>query len=138
MLLWGMHSDRKLERRWHFAIGAVIAAVGFYMVTASAGNFALSMLSISIAFAAVVAILPIFWTVPPLLLSGSAAAVGVALINALSATGGIVAPWMIGVVKTSTGSINNALYVIAAALLISAALMVWAVPAKLLRERHED
>jgi D-galactonate transporter len=138
MLFWGQHSDRKLERRWHFAIGAVVAAVGFYMVTASAGHLLLAMISISIAFAAVVAILPIFWTIPPLLLSGSGAAVGVALINALSATGGIVAPWMIGVVKTSTGSINNALYVIAAALLIGAALMVWAVPAKLLRERHED
>ena len=42
------------------------------------------------------AVLPVFWTLPPLFLGGAAAAAGIALINSVANIGGIFAPTVIG------------------------------------------
>ena len=47
---------------------------------------------------------PLFWALPSLFLSRTAAAGAIALINALGNLGGIAGPTMLGWVKTATGS----------------------------------
>ena len=42
------------------------------------------------------AVLPVFWALPPLFLSGVAAAAGIALINSVANIGGIIAPSLVG------------------------------------------
>lgn len=52
--------------------------------------------------------LPAFWSIPSMFLSGSAAAVGIAMISALGSTGGFIGPYLIGFLKDRTGSNTGA------------------------------
>ncbi|MEO7503266.1 MAG: MFS transporter, partial [Gemmatimonadaceae bacterium] len=55
-----------------------------------------------------------FWCLPSMILSGSAAAVGIALINALGNTGGFIGPYLIGFVKDRTGGTTGSFLILAA------------------------
>ena len=58
---------------------------------------------------------PLFWPLPTAMLSGFAAAGGIALINSVGNISGFVAPWLFGVIKDASGGTDNyALYVTAA------------------------
>jgi nitrate/nitrite transporter NarK len=85
---------------------------------------------LSIAAVLIFAALPIFWTVPSGYLSGKAAAAGIALISSIGITSGIVSPWVIGLVKTHTGSMDNALYLLTALLFMSGIALLRGVPEK--------
>ena len=58
---------------------------------------------------------PVFWSLPSALLTGTAAAGGIAMINAIGNLGGWLGPWMFGLVKDATGSDNIALLCLALA-----------------------
>lgn len=134
MVWWGRRSDRKLERRWHFAVGAWVAAFGFAATTFQNGYLAWSLFALSIAFVGQAAITPLFWSVPTAILDGRTAAAGIALVSSLSNFGPLLAPSMIGIVKTTTGSMSFGLYAIAVLLVMAGALMVLAVPKRSLHE----
>jgi hypothetical protein len=68
---------------------------------------------LSAAAVLIFAALPIFWAVPPSYLSGNAAAGGIALVSSIGITSGIVSPWVIGMIRTSTGSMDLAVYLLA-------------------------
>ena len=72
--------------------------------------------------------LSIFWTVPSRYLSGAAAAGGIALISSIGITSGIVSPWVIGQIKTHTGSMDNALYLLTVLLFASGIALLIGVP----------
>jgi len=57
-------------------------------------------------------------------LSSKAAPGGIAFVNTIGLLGGVVSPYMLGLIKTNTGSLDNGLFVIAAMLLIGAVLLV--------------
>jgi MFS transporter, ACS family, tartrate transporter len=61
-----------------------------------------------------------FWAMPPMVLTGSAAAAGLAWINSLGNLGGFFGPSMVGWVRDETGSFAGGLYALAACALISA------------------
>ena len=63
-----------------------------------------AMVGISISTLGVIAARPIFWTLPGSFLTGSAAAAGIAFINAFGNLGGFIGPYVIGVIKDQTGS----------------------------------
>ena len=46
---------------------------------------------------------PTFWSLPTAMLSGTAAAGGIALINALGNLGGFFGPYVFGLIKAATG-----------------------------------
>jgi len=58
------------------------------------------------------------------MLSGSAAAAGIAWINSLGNLAGYVSPYLIGVVRDSTGSMTLALLTLSASMLMSALLVL--------------
>ncbi|NHV25887.1 MFS transporter [Burkholderia sp. D-99] len=136
MIGWGRRSDRKLERRWHFACGALVAAGGFFALTFSNGSLVMALISLCVAYMGMAAITPLFWSVPTVMLSRSSAAVGIALISSVSQLGAAFAPWMIGVIKLRTGSFQYGLGVIAVLLVLSAILMIAAIPVHAVRERR--
>lgn len=77
--------------------------------------------------------MPLFWTIPTRYLSGTAAAGGIALINSLALIGGFVSPTVIGAIKERTGSTDIGLYVFALVLVFGAALLLAAIPERLLK-----
>ena len=70
---------------------------------------------------------PMFWTLPSMFLSRTAAAGGIALINALGNLGGIAGPSMLGWVKEVTGSFAGGLYFLGICTLIASVLVLVAI-----------
>ncbi|MGF6744123.1 MFS transporter [Paraburkholderia atlantica] len=122
MILVARSSDRRNERRWHLAMAAVAAAAGFYASTLHAGNLALVLFTLSLGTAGVLSMMPVFWTYPSSVLTGTAAAAGIAMINSIGNLAGFVSPSIIGWMKDVTHSTNAGLMVVAGALFVGAVL----------------
>ena len=71
------------------------------------------------------AIAPTFWTLPTAMLTGTAAAGGIALINSVGNLGGFVGPYAMGLVRDATGSFGFGLLTIAAGTLVSGIVLVF-------------
>jgi MFS family permease len=95
MIVFGISSDRSGERRWHLAAAALLAALGWSIVALNISSL-MTMLGLCIAQAGMMSMLPIFWTLPSALLSGAAAAGGIALINSIANIGGFFGATILG------------------------------------------
>jgi D-galactonate transporter len=138
MVLIGRHSDLKLERRWHCAIPAFLGAVGLVaMVHTPASNIPLALVFLTLASLGIITTMPIFWAIPTAYLRDSAAAGGIAFINSLGLTGGFLSPFLLGWIKTTTGSLSLGLYVMAGIMIAGGLTLLLAVPANLLHEHSE-
>ncbi|MFZ6046867.1 MFS transporter [Pseudomonas sp. CR3202] len=128
MILNGTHSDRSKEVCWHFALPAGFAALAMAVMATLLGATsimpALVMAAMVIALAGTMSAIPVFWQLPNLYLAGSAAAIGVALINSVSNLAGFGAPYVLGLVKNATGSLAPGLYLVAAIELLAAVLVI--------------
>lgn len=128
MILNGARSDRHKEVRWHFAVPAAVGAVAMALMAAMLGVTgvmpALVMAAMVIALAGTMSAIPVFWQLPNLYLAGSAAAIGVALINSVSNLAGFGAPYVLGLVKNATGSLAPGLYLVAAIEVLAAVLVI--------------
>lgn len=118
------HSDRTGERRKHFAFCTMAGGAALVLLTAHLQSFAAMLAILSCATILIFAALPIFWTMPSRCLSADAAAPGIALVSSIGITSGIVSPWVIGQIKTNTGNIDNALYILALLLLASGCVVL--------------
>jgi ACS family tartrate transporter-like MFS transporter len=77
---------------------------------------------ISVTVLSVFSMMGPFWAMPTALLSGTAAAIGVAAINSIGNLGGFFGPYTIGALRHSTGSFKQGLLVVGAALAVSGCL----------------
>jgi ACS family tartrate transporter-like MFS transporter len=102
MVLWGHHSDRSGERPRHVALAYAVGAVGL-VATAMMTDPVLTMVTLVIAAMGQSSTGPTFWSLPTAMLSGTAAAGGIALINALGNLGGFFGPYIFGLIKDATG-----------------------------------
>ena len=118
MVLVGLHSDRSQERRLHTAIPAFVGAIAL-VVVAYSPSVTLSVAAISVALLSAFSAMGPFWAMPTKILSGTAAAVGIALINSVGNLGGFAGPWVIGVIRKATGTFRGGLTSIAIALAFS-------------------
>ncbi|NTX31410.1 MFS transporter [Burkholderia pyrrocinia] len=119
LILIARRSDRTGERRKHFACCTIGGGLALAALTLHLHSFAAMLACLSIAATLIFAALPIFWAVPTRYLSGNAAAAGIALISSIGITSGIVSPWVIGIIRTRTGSMDLAVYLLAALLVAS-------------------
>ena len=124
MVAVGRHSDRTSERKWHLAWCAVVAAAGLVLAALAGTNVTLLVIAFTICQAGQRTVQPIFWTIPPLLVGGTAAAAGFALINSIGNLGGFAGPAAMGYLREASGGYANGLYVLAAALLVQAVIVV--------------
>jgi MFS family permease len=141
MVVVGRLSDATGERRKFVCGLVVLGAIGFFSAGIFAQHTVFLIVALAMLGAGIVASIPAFWTLPPKLLAGAGAgaAGGIALINTLGQFGGIVSPVMVGSIKDLTGSTTPALYVIGVSSLLAAALLMWALPAKLRTlDKHGD
>jgi hypothetical protein len=81
-------------------------------------SYALLVVTIALNWAAT----PVFWAVTTEYLSGTAAAVSIALINAIANICGVGLPPLMGYIKDTTHTYDYALLVVAAALLLGGVL----------------
>ncbi|ARB27411.1 MFS transporter [Pseudomonas tolaasii] len=124
-MLWnGFHSDKSGERRVHCAMAALLAGLGLIGTGLFIGNAVLALIALTIAAMGILAAFPVFWSIPGAFLAGTAAAGGIALINCIGNLAGFAAPYMIGWLKTLTGSLAAGLYLVAAFELLAAVLLL--------------
>jgi ACS family phthalate transporter-like MFS transporter len=136
MLLICRSSDKRLERRWHWAASAILAACSVALLPVVKGNLVATVIVLSFVTMGFLSIAALFFTIPLSYLSGTAAAGGIALISALGQTGGFAAPTVIGYLKQSTGSLAPGLYLVTCVLALGAATLLLFIPANSLKERN--
>ncbi len=128
-LFWGAHSDKKMERTWHAVLPLMLSTIGWLMV-AFLANPVIRMVGLVFASTGILTAQPIFWTIPPKLLSPAARAVGFSGIDSCAILGSSAAPLIVGYLRDLThGGWVAPLTVIAAITAVTAALM-FLVPAK--------
>ncbi|HLE55491.1 MAG TPA: MFS transporter [Rhodothermia bacterium] len=123
MLAIGASSDRTGERCYHAAVSGFLIAAGF----TGAALFpqpVLRILALGMVLVGANSLLPPFWCLPSMVLSGSAAAVGIALINAIGNTGGFVGPYVIGFAKDRTGGTTGSFLILASLGALSAIVCI--------------
>ncbi|CAH2914056.1 MAG: Uncharacterized MFS-type transporter [uncultured Paraburkholderia sp.] len=112
IVLIGRHSDRRMERRWHVAASGLAVSASFLLLPLAAHSVALTVAALVVASVSIYSTLSLFWTIPTLYLQKDAMAAGVATITAIGAIGGAVSPSLVGLLKTSTGSVYAGLAVV--------------------------
>lgn len=129
MILNGFHSDRHSESRWHCGLAAALGAASLLVVALMLKQSAAAvLLALALAIVGTMSAIPVFWQMPNRFLSGTAAAGGVALINSIANLAGFGAPYMLGLIKTSTGSLSPGLYVVAAVEICATLLILALIP----------
>lgn len=125
MLLLGWNSDRTRERRWHFAIPQLTAAlaIGAWLFVLPHTNASLVAVFALIGFGTV-AYLPSFWALPASFLTSSAAAAAIGFINCTASIGGFFGPKMIGNLSQRTGSFDPGFVFMAGCWTIAALLVL--------------
>ena len=118
MNAWGRHSDKSGERVWHVALPSFLGAMGL-MAGALVSEPALALLALTVAALGIFAALPAFWTLPTAMLSGTAAAGAIALINSIGNTGGFAGPYVVGWLKGAGLSSGAAVAAIASVMVLS-------------------
>ncbi len=104
MVVWGRHSDRHSERRWHTAIPLLLAAFGLSYLNLT-GGIATAVVAVSFALVGAYAFKGPFWALSAGWLSPGTLAAGLAGINAISnLIGGGLMVNVVGLVRDATGS----------------------------------
>jgi ACS family tartrate transporter-like MFS transporter len=116
MLVIPRYSDRTGERKRVIAVCLAAAAAAFVVSTVVSPVMAIPAIALGLFF--LLGVHGVFWTMPAALLSGAAAAAGIALINSIGNLGGFAGPYLVGLVKDATNSTDGGLVALAAILLV--------------------
>ena len=109
LVVWGRYSDRMQERRWNLLGACLVSAIGLLIAGYMMGTW-WSLVGMSIAAMGFYGSKGPFWAMPPMFLTGTAAAASIAWINSIGNLGGFFGPWYVGVMKDVTGSYAGGLY----------------------------
>jgi predicted MFS family arabinose efflux permease len=132
-MLWvGYSSSRAGEKRWHGVIPLFLAALGMGFGTLLHEPL-WGFVGVCLAGVGVYGPFGVWWSYPTTFLSGAAAAGAIGLINSCGNVGGFLGPYLTGVLKETTGSVDAAYVGLASSLLAAGLLML-----TLRRPRHKD
>ena len=121
LLTFGRSSDTRNERRWHLLIACAFSTGGLVMAGLTMGTW-WAMVGMSLAAVGFYGSKGPFFAMPPMFLSGTALAAGIAWINSIGNLGGFFGPWWVGVMKDLTGSYAGGLYGLALLSLVSSVI----------------
>ena len=113
-------SDRVGDRKGHMAVCYIVSGIGL-LASALVSDPVLAYIFLCIGNGAVLAASPLFWTIAGSFFTGAAAAACIAFVNIVAQVGGI-GPWLIGVVRESTGSFTIALIALSGFLFLAATI----------------
>jgi ACS family tartrate transporter-like MFS transporter len=120
----GRSSDRPAERKLHASVPLILAGAFFLLTTIPGQPFLLTMLWLCLTTLMLWAWAPAFWVLPSLLLSESAAAASVGLINSIGNIGGFLGPAVVGALLTANHSWSVAVVILSCAFFAAAALIL--------------
>jgi len=126
MYLVARHSDRVGERRMHIVICMAIGGLAL-LACAFVSQPLIGLILLCIAAAGIWGCLAVFWTLTGEFLTGAAVAIGIALINTIGQFGGLLGPWLVGIIKDFTGHFGAALIALAVAAFL-ASLIAFLLP----------
>lgn len=121
LVLWGRLSDRLNERRWNLLTACVVSTAGLVLAGFTLGSW-WALVGMSVAAIGFYGSKGPFWSMPPMFLTGTAAASALAWINSIGNLGGFFGPWYVGLLKDATGSYAGGLFGLALLALIAAAV----------------
>ncbi|MBE3579352.1 MAG: MFS transporter [Caldanaerobacter subterraneus] len=119
----GRSSSRTGEKRWHVALPLFLGAVGMGL-SPFITNPVLNFLLVCLTAIGVYIGMGVWWTIPTSFLSGMAAAGATGLINSVGNIGGWVGPYLVGFIKTHTGTYMWAYLYLAFSLAVAGLLIV--------------
>jgi nitrate/nitrite transporter NarK len=122
MNAWGHHSDITGERRWHMVLAGTIGAVAFAASAIPGISGPAGIAALVVAASALMCQFAVFWALPTAILSGSAAAAGIAWINSIGNLAGYASPHAVGFIRDRTHSMLLALLALACAQLMVAVI----------------
>ena len=133
MIWFGHHSDTTGERRWHLTTALLTAALFLILSGVQGLPSALAVAVLAIGVAGVMSSISTFWALPSAMLSGAAAAAGLAWINSVGNLGGFVSPYAVAWIRDHS---SNPMY--PALFVASSCLMAAAVVLLATRKAHRD
>lgn len=113
MVLWSRRSDRLNERVRHTALAASAAGVGLSLAAWSQSP-AFALLFLCVAASGTLASMPPFWAFCTDAVQGTRAALSIAIVNSIGNLAGLAGPYLVGLIKQSTGEFSYALLALAA------------------------
>ncbi len=119
LVIWGRVSDRMNERRFNLLAACCVSTLGLVIAGLTMGTW-WALVGMSIAAIGFYGSKGPFWAMPPMMMTGSAAAAALAWINSIGNLGGFFGPWYVGVLKDMTGSFAGGLFGLALLSLIAA------------------
>ncbi len=123
MIFWSRHSDRKMERTWHYVAVALLAAFGWALIAWAPIPY-LRLLGVVFTAGGAFTAMTTFWTVPPKLLSPTARPVGIAFINMIGMISAALSPLIFGLLRDMTKSWVASVLFVAVMLVLSAGFML--------------
>ncbi len=112
MAPYGRSSDKRGERKWHYALAVWWAALGLLTVSLHAPPI-VCVIALGFAVSGRWSAVAPFWGLTTTFLSGTAAAGSIALINAVGNLGGFGGPYIMGFFEKTTGSSDHGLQILA-------------------------
>jgi MFS transporter, ACS family, phthalate transporter len=106
MLVMGYHSDRRLERHWHFFVAVFSAACAAIAIAYASGHSAFAIACLAVLAIGYLSAIALFWTIPAGFLSEAEAAGSIAFISSAGQIGSLIAPVLFGYVSDRTGNLT--------------------------------
>jgi MFS transporter, ACS family, tartrate transporter len=119
MVVWGRISDRMNERRWNLLVACLLSTAGLVLAGLTMGTW-WALVGMSIAAMGFYGSKGPFFAMPPMFLSGTGLAAGIAWINSIGNLGGFFGPWYVGIMKDVTGSFAGGLFGLALLSMVAA------------------
>jgi len=128
MLVWARQSKGG-ARVSHVVIPLTVSCVAFLAAGYFLNSPVIAMAAICVAMIGLYASFPAYWSLPTTFFSGSAAAVALAFVNAISNLGGFFGPTIMGWLKQTTGSFQVATAMLGVFIFIGAVALLALIPA---------
>lgn len=122
MVMIGIHSDRKKERRLHVTASALMGCLGLTVAAFTIHWPAICLTALAVAAIGMWGTLGPFWSLATEFLAGAAAAGAIALTNSIGNLGGFVGPYTIGKLDPSKFGFTIPLLVLATSALIASVI----------------
>ncbi|MEA3086331.1 MAG: hypothetical protein QOC89_4028 [Paraburkholderia sp.] len=133
MVALSMSSDKRRERRWHLAVPAFAGAALLALSTLWSNDLTMTVVAMTAASMCVFAVAPLLWAQPTALLSGGAAAAGIAMISSLGNLAGLFSPSLFGLLTARTHSTSAGMFLLAGFMVLGG-LLALVTPARLVNK----
>ncbi|MGO4394271.1 MFS transporter [Variovorax sp. M-6] len=129
-------ADARGDRKFFLALAALIGAAALYLSMSFKDNTVFAIAALTVATAGILTAFAQFWRLPTVLLSGRAAAAGIAIISSVANLSGFASPYLVGWLRDTTGSGAAGMYLTAGSLVL-AALVTILLPGRLVNRQPD-